>query len=75
MTYTARELLANGVDELVVRVRAWRRAKRLTQDEFAELIGLHPQTVAATEVGRLKLSRPIREKYERFAQEQGAPTP
>jgi len=52
MTFSRKELLANGVDPEAVEVRQLRRRLKITQAEFAAMAGVSWWSVWAFETGR-----------------------
>jgi DNA-binding XRE family transcriptional regulator len=55
MTYTHKELAAKGLAPEVIKMRQWRRERRLTQAEFAQLLGVSRPYVEQIEIGRLPM--------------------
>lgn len=58
MTIELRMLRLIGVDELVLRMREWRRRKRIRQTALARSLGLHPAAIGAWERGDRTLNDP-----------------
>lgn len=52
MTFTAKELAANGVDPRAIKWRQWRRAHRLTLNDCTEITGVSADTIIRYETGR-----------------------
>jgi transcriptional regulator with XRE-family HTH domain len=62
MTTAPHTLPAVTVDELVARVRAWRRHRRMSQDELSELAGMAPRLWSKVELWRADGSGPVSAK-------------
>ena len=57
MTFSSKELAANGVDSQAVAWRSWRRAQRLTVVECALLTGVSDDAIKAYELGKTRYPR------------------
>ena len=65
MTFSTKELRANGVPEDVIAMRVFRRANGLTLQQFAKLAGLSPDVISRAETGKRPLSSKAREKCDK----------
>lgn len=54
MTYTSKELAANGVDPRAIEWRKWRRAHRLTLADCRTLTGAGVDAINGWETGRVR---------------------
>jgi hypothetical protein len=66
MTYSTRELRANGVDGEVLEIRAWRRKHQIRASTFAALVGVDRAHWGDIEVGRAPMGRKVRERVLAF---------
>lgn len=66
MTYSSKELLANGVAPEVVMIRKWRRQHKLTQDEMAAMVGVSKDHLNEVETGKRLLCAYTRGKLTAF---------
>lgn len=57
MTYTNKDLRAQGVDEAAITWRAWRRSMYITQAEAAAMAGVPCDWLRDVETGRLSPAR------------------
>ncbi len=56
--------MKSGKEKLGSRIKAFRKAKGLSQEQFAELIGIEPKHVSRLEVGK---SYPTIDRLEKIA--------
>lgn len=66
MTYSTKELRANGVDSEVLEIRVWRREHQIRTATFAALIGVDRAHWNDIEVGRAPMGRKVRDRVLAF---------
>lgn len=68
MTFTTKELRANGVDEQVIAIRQFRRQQKLSVKRFATMADISVCTWAYVETGKCKLTPLMAAKCEALMQ-------
>jgi hypothetical protein len=66
MTYSTKELRANGVDGEVLEIRVWRRKHRIRVATFAALAGVNGTHWNDVETGRRPMGRETRDRVLAF---------